>query len=187
MFIGKMSGFMQFFIIIFVEKQKLRKTMFESPVKTIITNSYADHEFSDDDEDIKIIKEYKLDTSAGTSAAAAAKNRRTYNIPISHRAEERAKFSKSEFNGSRSMPTASNLMESTRTNSSILASSLINNAITKKSYSEIVRARSPLSAMTGGNILGGADDRASSICSSAASTCKSFYLLKYILINKLYS
>ena len=68
--------------------------------------------------------------------------------------------------------TAAALMETTRTNSSILASSLVNDYLRQPTYAETLRQshRSPLAPTAAGNVKTIADDRASSICSSAAST-----------------
>ena len=68
--------------------------------------------------------------------------------------------------------TAAALTETTRTNSSILASSLVNDYLRQPTYAETLRQshRSPLAPTAAGNVKTIADDRASSICSSAAST-----------------
>uniref|UniRef100_A0A1A9W680 Ubiquitin-like protease family profile domain-containing protein n=1 Tax=Glossina brevipalpis TaxID=37001 RepID=A0A1A9W680_9MUSC len=141
-----------------IEKPPLRKSIFSAPevAQQLVKNTtYADVEFSDDDEDAIVVKDFDEKPSCSTANRSVPK---MYNIPINHRTEDRLKFQ---------AKPASATPYDWRTEKFWVPKLVPANHM---SYADVCRQQTR-SNMTGRRATG------SSICSSEASTSSSVRVL----------
>uniref|UniRef100_A0A1A9UZJ2 Ubiquitin-like protease family profile domain-containing protein n=1 Tax=Glossina austeni TaxID=7395 RepID=A0A1A9UZJ2_GLOAU len=141
-----------------IDKPPLRKSIFSAPEidqKLIKNTTYADIEFSDDDEDPIAVKDLDEKPSCSTANRSAQK---VYNIPINHRSEERFKFQ---------AKLAHSAPYDWRTEKALVPKLLPANHM---SYADVCRQQ------VRGNMIG-RRATGSSICSSEASTSSSVRVL----------